>query len=310
MSARLSPCKNVVDDRIPRRLRGNRMGCFEGSDCNRTTLLPESLDDWIDEGKRVRVIDAFVDATGLGELGFDGVVPEARGPPAYNPAVLLKLYIYGLPEPGAVESTAGAEGRTQLRGDVADQAARSRSHDHKTIADFRKDNGRAIRQVCIRFVGLCREMGFLAAASLASDGSKFKAVNNRDRNFTRAKMARRRLNRGERRALPAAARHRRPAGALRCARVRAPHSLSYIPRLRIPRHRLNLWRTAVSPRCRRLGIARPAQRSLIGTSSRAATPTSWCVATPPPEIRPAFSSTAGGRPGRHQRSISDAMADA
>jgi hypothetical protein len=64
--------------------------------------------------------------------------------------------------------------------------------DHKTIADFRKDNGRAIRKVCTRFVGLCREMGVLAAASVAIDGSKFKAVNNRDRNFTRAKMARRR----------------------------------------------------------------------------------------------------------------------
>jgi transposase len=64
--------------------------------------------------------------------------------------------------------------------------------DHKTIADFRKDNGRAIRKVCTRFVGLCREMGLLSAASVTIDGSKFKAVNNRDRNFTRAKMARRR----------------------------------------------------------------------------------------------------------------------
>ena len=119
------------------------MGRFvEGlSDRSQTTLFPECLDDWIDEDNPVRVIDAFVASIDLGELGFDGVVPEATGRPAYHPAVLLKLYIYGYLNRG-VESTAGAGGRTQRRGDVADGAARP---DHKTIADFRKDNGSAIR---------------------------------------------------------------------------------------------------------------------------------------------------------------------
>src|SRR4030095_7427201 len=121
----------------------------------------------------------------LGELGFDGVVPETTGRPAYHPSVLLKLYIYGYLNP------------VQSRRRLAREPGRNVEvmwligrlvPDHKTIADFRKDNGRAIRQVCTRFVGLCREMGLLATAGIAIDGSKFKAVNNRDRNFTRAKM--------------------------------------------------------------------------------------------------------------------------
>jgi transposase len=135
------------------------------------------------------VIDAFVDAIGLGELGFDGVVPEATGRPAYHPAVLLKLYIYGYLN--RVQSSRRLEREAGRNVEVMWLLGRL-VPDHKTIADFRKDNGRAIRQVCTRFVGLCREMGLLAATSVAIDGSKFKAVNNRDRNFTRAKMARRR----------------------------------------------------------------------------------------------------------------------
>jgi transposase len=166
------------------------MGRFvEGSDRNQTMLFPECLDDWIDEDNPVRVIDVFVDAIGLGELGFDGVVPEATGRPAYHPAVLLKLYIYGYLN--RVQSSRRLEREAGRNVEVMWLLGRL-VPDHKTIADFRKDNGRAIRQVCTRFVGLCREMGLLAATSVAIDGSKFKAVNNRDRNFTRAKMARRR----------------------------------------------------------------------------------------------------------------------
>ena len=134
------------------------------------------------------MIDAFVDALDLGELGFDGVVPEATGRPAYHPAVLLKLYIYGylnrVQSSRRLEREAGRNVEVMwLTGQLAP--------DHKTIADFRKDNGRAIRR-CTHFVVLCREIGLLAAASVAIDGSKFKAVNTRDQNFTRAKMARRR----------------------------------------------------------------------------------------------------------------------
>jgi transposase len=166
------------------------MGRFvEGLDRSQTTLFPECLDDWIDEDNPVRVIDAFVDSIDLGELGFDGVVPEATGRPAYHPSVLLKLYVYGYLN--RVQSSRRLEREAGRNVEVMWLTGRL-VPDHKTIADFRKDNGRAIRKVCTRFVGLCREMGLLSSASVAIDGSKFKAVNNRDRNFTRAKMARRR----------------------------------------------------------------------------------------------------------------------
>ena len=166
------------------------MGRFvEGSDRRQTTLFPECLDDWIDEDNPVRVIDAFVDSIDLGDLGFDGVVPEATGRPAYHPAVLLKLYIYGYLN--RVQSSRRLEREAGRNVEVMWLTGRL-VPDHKTIADFRKDNGRAIRQVCARFVVLCRTMGLFTEASVAIDGSKFKAVNNRDRNFTRAKMARRR----------------------------------------------------------------------------------------------------------------------
>ena len=161
----------------------------EGVERGQSTLFPERLDDWIDEDNPVRVIDAFVDAIDLGELGFDGVVPEATGRPAYHPAVLLKLYIYGYLN--RVQSSRRLEREAGRNVEVMWLTGRL-VPDHKTIADFRKDHGRAIRQVCARFVGLCRTMGLFTEASVAIDASKFKAVNNRDQNFTRAKMARRR----------------------------------------------------------------------------------------------------------------------
>jgi transposase len=161
----------------------------EGMDRGQSTLFPECLDDWIDEDNPVRVIDAFVESIDLGELGFDGVVPEATGRPAYHPAVLVKLYIYGYLN--RVQSSRRLEREAGRNVEVMWLIGRL-VPDHKTIADFRKDHGRAIREVCARFVGLCREIGLLATASVAIDGSKFKAVNTRDRNFTRAKMARRR----------------------------------------------------------------------------------------------------------------------
>jgi transposase len=166
------------------------MGRFvEGAVRGQATLFPECLDDWIDEDNPVRVVDAFVDAIDLGELGFDGVVPEATGRPSYHPSVLLKLYIYGYLN--RVQSSRRLEREAGRNVEVMWLTGRL-VPDHKTIADFRKDNGVAIRKICTRFVALCREMGLLSAASVAIDGSKFKAVNNRDRNFTRAKMERRR----------------------------------------------------------------------------------------------------------------------
>jgi len=161
----------------------------EGTDRGQSTLLPECLDDWIDENNPVRVIDAFVEALNLGEVGFAGVEPETTGRPSYHPSVLLKLYIYGYLN--RVQSSRRLEREAGRNFEVMWLLGRL-VPDHKTVADFRKDNGPGIRKVCARFVDLCREMGLLATASVAIDGSKFKAVNNRDKNFTRAKVERRR----------------------------------------------------------------------------------------------------------------------
>ena len=159
-----------------------------GADRTQATLFPECLEDWIGEDNPVRVIDVFVDELDLAALGFNGVDPEVTGRPAYHPSVLLKLYIYGYLN--RVQSSRRLEREAGRNVEVMWLAGRL-VPDHKTIADFRKDNGRAIRQVCARFVALCRSMGLFAEANVAIDGSKFKAVNNRDRNFTRAKMERR-----------------------------------------------------------------------------------------------------------------------
>ncbi len=160
----------------------------EGTDRGQGTLFPECLEDWIDENNPVRVIDVFVDELDLAELGFDGVAPEVTGRPAYHPSVLLKLYIYGYLN--RVQSSRRLEREAGRNVEVMWLVGRL-APDHKTIADFRKDNGGAIRQVCARFIVLCRAMDLLTEASVAIDGSKFKAVNNRDKNFTRAKMDRR-----------------------------------------------------------------------------------------------------------------------
>jgi transposase len=159
-----------------------------GADRTQSTLLPECLDDFIDESNPVRVIDAFVDALDLAELEFEGVEPAATGRPSYHPSTLLKLYIYGYLN--RVQSSRRLEREAARNVEVMWLLGRL-VPDHKTIADFRKDNGTALRKVCARFVELCRQMGLLSTASVAIDGSKFKAVNNRDKNFTRAKVERR-----------------------------------------------------------------------------------------------------------------------
>jgi transposase len=161
----------------------------EGTDRGQSTLFPECLDDWIDENNPVRVIDVFVETLDLGELGFEGVEPAETGRPAYHPSALLKLYVYGYLN--RVQSSRRLEREAGRNVELMWLLGRL-VPDHKTVADFRKDNGRAIRKVCARFIERCREMGLLATASVAIDGSKFKAVNNRDRNFTRAKVERRR----------------------------------------------------------------------------------------------------------------------
>jgi len=160
----------------------------EGIDRSQSTLFPECLEDWIDEDNPVRVIEVFVEGLDLGELRFGGVEPEVTGRPSYHPSVLLKLYIYGYLN--RVQSSRRLEREAGRNVEVMWLTGRL-APDHKTIADFRRDNGPAIRKACAQFVALCREIGLLTTASVAIDGSKFKAVNNRDKNFTRAKMERR-----------------------------------------------------------------------------------------------------------------------
>jgi transposase len=160
----------------------------EGTDRHQSTLFPECLEDWICEDNPVRVIDVFVDELDLADLRFNGIDPEVTGRPSYHPSVLLKLYIYGYLN--RIQSSRRLEREAGRNVEVMWLIGRL-VPDHKTIADFRKDNGAAIRKVCAQFVTLCRTIGLLTKASVAIDGSKFKAVNNRDKNFTRAKMERR-----------------------------------------------------------------------------------------------------------------------
>src|SRR6202012_2678047 len=161
----------------------------EEADRGQWTLLPECLDDFIDESNPVRVIDVFVDALDLAEMSFEGVEPAATGRPSYHPSVLLKLYIYGYLN--RVQSSRRLE-REALRNVEVMWLTGRLIPDHKTIADFRKDSGPGLKQVCVRFVELCRLLGLLTQTSVAIDGSKFKAVNTRDKNFTRGKVERRR----------------------------------------------------------------------------------------------------------------------
>ena len=160
----------------------------QGADRGQAALLPECLDDWVDESNPVRAVDVFVEALDLREMGFDGVDPAATGRPAYHPSVLLKLYIYGYLN--RVHSSRRLEREAGRNLELIWLLGRL-APDHKTIADFRKDNGPAIKKVCAQFVELCRQMGLLAQASVAIDGSKFKAVNSRDNNFTKGKLERR-----------------------------------------------------------------------------------------------------------------------
>ena len=163
-------------------------GFVEGIERGQLSLLPGRLDDWVDRDNPVRVIDAFVDALDLTALGFETAVATDIGRPGYHPAVHLKLYVYGYLN--RVQSSRRLEREAQRNLEVMWLLGRL-APDFKTIADFRKDNGPAIKKVCAQFVELCRKMGLLAKASVAIDGSKFKAVNNRDKNFTVAKIERR-----------------------------------------------------------------------------------------------------------------------
>lgn len=161
---------------------------IQGESRTQSTLLPAVLDDYIADTNPVRVVDVFVEELALGSLGFAGVDPAATGRPAYHPAVLLKLYIYGYLN--RIQSSRRLEREAQRNIELMWLTGRLMP-DHKTIANFRKDNGPAIIKVCRQFVVLCKQLKLFTEALVAIDGSKFKAVNNRDRNFTSAKLQRR-----------------------------------------------------------------------------------------------------------------------
>ena len=161
---------------------------IEGQDRNQVTLIPECLDDFIAEDNAVRVVDAFVAELDLAALGFKGTTPASTGRPSYDPAVLLKIYIYGYVN--RVQSSRRLERECQRNVELMWLTGRL-TPDFKTIADFRRDNGPGIRNVFRRFVSICRRLKLLSQGVVAVDGSKFKAVNNRDRNFTPHKLAKR-----------------------------------------------------------------------------------------------------------------------
>jgi transposase len=159
-----------------------------GADRHQVTLLPECLDDFISEDNTVRIVDAFIDELDLVSLGFDGASPAATGRPSYHPSALLKLYLYGYLN--RIQSSRRLERECQRNVELMWLLGRL-APDFKTIADFRRDNGKGIRNVCRRFVLLCRELKLFTEAVVAIDGSKFKAVNNRERNYTPGKIERR-----------------------------------------------------------------------------------------------------------------------
>ena len=165
------------------------MGRFiEGDDRHQVLLMPDCLDDYIAQDNPVRVIEAFVGELDLAELGFEGATPAATGRPSYHPAALLKIYIYGYLN--RVQSSRRLERECQRNVELMWLTGRL-APDFKTIADFRRDNGKGIRNVCRRFVVLCRDLKLFSQAMVAIDSSKFKAINSRDRNFTPAKIDKR-----------------------------------------------------------------------------------------------------------------------
>src|SRR6187397_1225574 len=141
----------------------------EGEDRTQVTLLPECLDDYVAENNPIRVIDVFVDELDLQELGFAGAEPAATGRPSYHPAVLLKIYLYGYLN--RIQSSRRLEREAQRNVELMWLTGRL-APDFKTIADFRKDNGTAIRAVCVQFIVLCRNLNLFTRAVVALDGSR------------------------------------------------------------------------------------------------------------------------------------------
>ena len=158
---------------------------IQGVDRTQTILFPASLDEYVAEDNPVRVIEAFVDTLNLAVLGFDGVIPAQTGRPSYHPSALLKIYVYGYVN--RIQSSRRLESETGRNVELM-WLTGNLTPDFKTIADFRKENGDAIRQTCRQFVMICQQLDMFDGGEVAIDGSKFKAVNNRDKNFTERKL--------------------------------------------------------------------------------------------------------------------------
>jgi transposase len=157
-------------------------GFIEGVDRGQTVLFPDRLDDWIGEASLVRLVNPFVGERDRPRLGFTRSAPARAGRPGYPPSVLLKLFLCGclnrLPSICRLECEAGRNVEVLwLTGRLVPA--------HKTLADFRRDNGAGIRKVCAQFVELCRRIGTLQGGCVAIDGSTFRAVNDRDKTFTK-----------------------------------------------------------------------------------------------------------------------------
>src|ERR1700728_4694992 len=153
-----------------------------GHDRCQTLLLPESLDEYVGPENPVRFIEAFVDGLDLTEAGFVRVKSKETGRPGYAPSDLLKLYIYGYLN--GIRSSRRLEAETHRNIEVI-WLLRHLKPDFKTIADFRRDNRKAFRSVFRQFTLLCKRLDLFGRELLAVDGTRIKAVNNKDRNFTR-----------------------------------------------------------------------------------------------------------------------------
>src|SRR5437764_8223667 len=161
------------------------MNYIAGSDRGEALLLPEVLDDYVAPENPVRFIDAFVGQLDLGKAGFSNAQLQETGRPPYDPGDLLRLYLYGYLN--RVRSSRGLERETKVNVEVMWLLGKL-SPDFKTIADFRRDNLKAIKRVCKEFTQLCQQLKLFGGELVASDGSKFKAVNNRRRNFNAARL--------------------------------------------------------------------------------------------------------------------------
>lgn len=231
------------------------MGRFvEGEDRRQDFLLPRSLDDYVSEDNPVRVVEAFIGELDFPALGFAGATPAQTGRPAYHPSTMLKIYLYGYLN--RIQSSRRLEREAQRNVELMWLTGRL-APDFKTIANFRRDNGAAIRAVCSQFVLLCRRLSLFGQATVAIDGSKFKAVNNRDRNYTAHKAEKRKS--GSSRSRPASSAILRPSivpiarsatsrkrGSTRSGR-RSPAYVARCGSCRGWQHRLRKRRTA---RCR------------------------------------------------------------